>query len=134
MIANQDFRSHFESEFIVIKCLRLLCKCPFYKVRNFILYFVSLLLTSPSFHYLLEYSAHFCSLYITSSFDLSYLRMFPTILVMWLLLTCYIRFKNVHCSYINLIDSKYSISPLKSFGLSCCHYSQNSAFLTLYQG
>ena len=37
---------------------------------------------------------------------------------------CNIRFENVHCSYINLIDSKYSISSLKAFGSSCCHYSQ----------
>ena len=37
---------------------------------------------------------------------------------------CYVRFKNVHCSYINVIDLKYIISQLKSFGLSCCHYSQ----------
>ena len=27
----------------------------------------------------------------------------------------YIQFKNVLCYYINLIDSKYSISPLKAF-------------------
>ena len=40
------------------------------------------------------------------------------------LLAYYIRFENVRCHYINLIDLKYSISPLKSFGLSCCHYSQ----------
>ena len=42
--------------------------------------------------------------------------------------TYYIRFENVHCSYINLIDSKYSISSLKAFGSSCCHNSQNFAF------
>ena len=59
----------------------MLCKHPFYQIRNFILYFVSLLLTSPSFCYLLDYSAHFCSLLFTSSFGLSYLRIFPTILV-----------------------------------------------------
>ena len=40
------------------------------------------------------------------------------------LLAYYIRFENVHYHYINLIDLEYSISPLKSFGLSCCHYSQ----------
>ena len=38
--------------------------------------------------------------------------------------TYYIQFKNVHCSYINLIDSKYSISSLKAFDSSRCHYSQ----------
>ena len=27
----------------------------------------------------------------------------------------YIRFENVHCSYINLIDLKYSISSFKAF-------------------
>ena len=59
----------------------LLCKRPFYKIRNFILYFVSLLLTSPSFCYLLDYSAHFRLLLFTSAFGLSYLRMFLTILV-----------------------------------------------------
>ena len=40
----------------------LLCKRPFYQTCNFILYFVSLLLTSPYFCSLLEYSAHFLSL------------------------------------------------------------------------
>ena len=59
----------------------MLCKHPFYQIRNFILYFVSLLLTSPSFCYLLDYSAHFRLLLFTSSFGLSYLRMFLTILV-----------------------------------------------------
>ena len=59
----------------------MLCKHPFYQTRNFILYFVSLLLTSPSFCYLLDYSAHFHLLRFTSAFGLSYLRMFLTILV-----------------------------------------------------
>ena len=36
----------------------------------------------------------------------------------------HIRFEIVLCSYINSVDSKYSISDLKSFGSSCCHYSQ----------
>ena len=58
----------------------VLCKRPFYKIHNFILYFISLLLDSPSFWYLLDYSAHFRSLHFTSSFGLPYLRMFPTIL------------------------------------------------------
>ena len=59
----------------------MFCKRPFYKIRNFILYFVSLLLTSPSFCYFLDYSAHFRLLQFTSAFGLSYLRMFLTILV-----------------------------------------------------
>ena len=41
---------------------------PFKQICNFILYFVSLLLTSPYFRSLLEYSAYFCSLQFTSSF------------------------------------------------------------------
>ena len=41
---------------------------PFVLICNFILYFVSLLLTSPYFCSLLEYSAHFRSLQFTSSF------------------------------------------------------------------
>ena len=65
----------------------VLCKRPFYKIRNFILYFVGLLLTSPSFCYLLDYSTHFHSLLFTSAFGLSYLRMFLTILV-YVTFTC----------------------------------------------
>ena len=41
---------------------------PFVLICNFILYFISLLLTSPYFCSLLEYSAHFRSLQFTSSF------------------------------------------------------------------
>ena len=46
----------------------VLCKHPFYQTCNFILYFFSLLLTSPYFRSLLEYSTHFHSLQFTSSF------------------------------------------------------------------
>ena len=59
----------------------MLCKRPFYRSITFILYFVSLPLTSPSFCYFLDYSTHFHSLPFTSYFGLSYLRMFLTILV-----------------------------------------------------
>ena len=41
------------------KLPKVLCKCPFYKIHNFILYFIILLLTSPSFHCLLDYSLTF---------------------------------------------------------------------------
>ena len=50
-----------------ILCLwdvKLLCKRPFYQPCNFILYFISLLLTSPYFCSLLEYSAHFRLLHL----------------------------------------------------------------------
>ena len=59
----------------------MLCKRPFYRSITFILYFVSLPLTSPSFCNFLDYSTHFHSLPFTSYFGLSYLRMFLTILV-----------------------------------------------------
>ena len=60
--------------------------------------------------------------FTSSLFGLTYLRLFPIVLVV--LPTCHIQFENVHCSYINMINSKYIISSLKSFGSSCCHYSQ----------
>ena len=83
----------------------MLCKCPFYQIRNFILYFVSLLLTSPSFCYLLDYSAHFRLLLFTSSFGLSYLRMFLTILV-------YVKF------YLSTIsDSRMFIVPILTWSI-----------------
>ena len=107
----------------------MLHKRPFYKIRNFILYFVSLLLTSPSFCYLLDYSAHYRLLLFTSSFGLSYLRMFLTILV-------YVMF------YLHTIsDSRMFIVPILTWSIqntvsvlwnllvhrvATCHYSQNS--------
>ena len=46
----------------------LLCKRPFSRYVTLFLSFVSLLLTSPYFHSLLEYSAHFCSLHLHHPF------------------------------------------------------------------
>ena len=99
----------------------LLCKRPFHRSVTFILYFVSRLLTAPSFCSLL-----FATIYII------FWPILPKNVPDYsslcdILLAYYIQFENVHCHYINLIDSKYSISPLKSFGLLCCHYSQKSS-------
>ena len=91
----------------------------------FILYFVSLLLTSLSFCRSLECSTLFRSLPFTSAFGTILPKNVPDYSSSCdVLLTYYIRFKNFHCCYINLIDLKYSISSLKAFGSSCCHYSQ----------
>ena len=46
----------------------LLYKCPLSRYVTLFLSFVSLLLTSPYFHSLLEYSAHFCSLHLHHPF------------------------------------------------------------------
>ena len=106
----------------------MLCT-PLFKIRNIYSFFVSLLLTSPSFCHFLDYSAHFHLLQFTSSFGLIIPKNVPDYSSLCdILLAYYIGFENVCCYYINLIDSKYSISSLKAFGSSCCHYSQKAWF------
>ena len=75
-----------------------------------------ILLTSASFSHSLDYSTLFLWRKITSLLLLQstsecsrhffFHKALPTL---------NIQFKNVHCYYINLIDSKYIISPLKAF-------------------
>ena len=85
--------------------VKVLCKHPFSRSITFILYFVSLLLPSPSFCLFLDYSAHFRSLLFTSAFGLSYLRMFLTILV-------YVTF------YLHTIsDSRMFIVPILTWSI-----------------
>ena len=93
----------------------MLCT-PLFKIRNIYSFFVSLLLTSPSFCHFLDYSAHFHLLQFTSSFGLIIPKNVPDYSSLCdILLAYYIGFENVCCYYINLIDSKYSISSLKAF-------------------
>ena len=61
--------------------------------------------------------AHFHSLPFTSAFGLILPKNVPDYSSLCdVLLAYYIQFENVCCYYINLIDSRYSISSLKSFG------------------
>ena len=98
--------------------LHVSCCCVNTSYTNvtFILYFVS---HSLDFYSFLPFSKLLHSLpmaynYITFA-PTTYLRMFQTLLFHDVLPMFYIRFKNVLCYYINLIDLKNSISPLKAF-------------------
>ena len=74
-----------------------------------------LLLASTSFSFTLEYS-----LLILGADYITFVHTACTKIFLdtsfYMTFTCVdIQFENVHCSYINLIDSKYSISHLKAF-------------------
>ena len=62
LLCTVHHRGHPPDDWIWTRVFWLLCKRLLYQFCNFILYFVSLLLTSPYFRSLLEYSAHFRSL------------------------------------------------------------------------
>ena len=74
----------------------------------------------------LNTSYKYHNIYFTSAFGTIIHKNVPDYSSFYdVLLTYYIQFENVHCSYISLTNSKYRISSLKAFGSSCCHYSQN---------
>ena len=85
---------------------------------------------STDFSLFLPLSRLFHSLPFTSAFVTIVPKNVPDYSSFYdVLQTYYIRFENVHCSYINLIVSKNSISSLKAFGSLCCHFHKNKTGL-----
>ena len=60
------------------------------------------------------------------SFPFNALYIIIILLFLWHLCMKHICFENVHCSYINLIDSKYNYQYFERLHSSSCHYSQNN--------